>query len=89
VTVAGDDQDQVMAALGVRREADPEKPADRDAVLVLEDGPPGFGRGHHGGGEKPVAQGLLVGGNRLFTNGSLRRIRLLEPLHHLFTISHR
>lgn len=89
MTVAGDDHHQVMAVLGVRREADPEKPAYRDAVLVREDGPPGFGCGHHRSGEEPIPQGLLVRGKRLFTNGLLHLVRPLEPLQHLFMISGR
>lgn len=62
MTIARDDHHQVVAASGVRREADPEKSADGDAVLVLEDGLPGFGRGYHGGREESVPQSLFVGG---------------------------
>ncbi|MFE2579960.1 hypothetical protein [Streptomyces sp. NPDC059378] len=43
--VVRDGHHQIVAGTGVRREADPEQSADRDAVLVLEDGSQGSGAG--------------------------------------------
>ncbi|WP_156110814.1 hypothetical protein [Streptomyces adustus] len=43
--VVRDGHHQIVAGTGARREADPEQSADRDAVLVLEDGSQGSGAG--------------------------------------------
>ncbi len=48
VAVVRDSHDQVMAALGMRCEADAQQSADRGSVRVLEDWPPGRGRGTTG-----------------------------------------
>ncbi|AOW90850.1 hypothetical protein BC342_34860 [Streptomyces olivaceus] len=87
VAVVRNDHDQVVSALGMRREADAEQSANRDAVRVLEDGAPWRGRGNDRGGEQSVAQRPLIGGERRLTDGLPRWRRLLVLFRHVFMIS--
>lgn len=78
VTVVRDDHHQIVAAARMRCEADAEEPTDRDE----RNGPPGFGRRHHRGGEEPTPHRALVCGEFRLPLQLLDRTRLLRPLHH-------